>query len=137
MNQTQDPRPAIAPPLFWRVLVVANLLSLAVLMLAFHNMMDVAAMPQLAHWFFIAGVVSVVPAVLYQQRSLRLSRTRIPGQTENARQLKQLNRLVVGCALAELPGLMATVYYLFSREWIATGVLLLATVVLLLRARPQ
>lgn len=137
MNQTQDPRPAIAPPLFWRVLVVANLLSLAVLILAFHNMMDVVVMPQLAHWFLIAGVVLVIPAVLYQQRSLRLARERVPGQTENARQLQQLNRLVVGCALAELPGLMATVYYLFSRDGIATGVLLLATVVLLLRARPQ
>jgi Ca2+/Na+ antiporter len=117
--------------------VVANLLSLAVLILAFHNMMDVVVMPQLAHWFLIAGVVLAIPAVLYQQRSLRLARELVPGQTENARQLQQLNRLVVGCALAELPGLMATVYYLFSRDWIATGVLLLATVVLLLRARPQ
>lgn len=137
MSEANDPRPAVAPPLFWRVLVVANLLSLGVLMLAFYSMTEIAIMPDLAHWFLLAGVLMIVPAVWYQQRSRLLASQRPAGQSENAAQLGQLNRLVVGCALAELPGLMATIYYLFAREWIGTLALLGITVILLLRAQPR
>ncbi len=137
MAHVDDPRPAIAPALFWKVLVVANLGSLAILLLAFHFMADMAMMPELGYWFMLGGVLLIFPAVFYQARTRRRAEERPAGETENARQLKQLNQLVPAVALAELPGLMATLYYLFSREWLGTIILLVITVVLLMRSKPQ
>ena len=136
MADSQDMRPAVSPALFWRVLVVANIFSLGILLLAFHLMVDVAVMPEIAHWFVIAGVLMTLPAILYQQKTQQLT-ARQPGQSDGARQLLQLKRLVFGCALAELPGLMATLYYLFARDWQGTLVLLILSVMLLLWTRPS
>lgn len=135
MAQADDPRPAIAPALFWRVLAVANLLSLAIVLVVFHQMFDVAVMPELGMWFLIAGGLMLFPAVLYQAR-IKMNAAKAAGISANARQVKQLNQVVLGTALAELPGLMGTLYYLFTREWTGALVLLVVTVVLLLRTRP-
>lgn len=135
MSSTSDPS-TISPEVFWKVLVAANLISLAVLLLAFHSMMDIAVVPELANWFLIAGGVLTVPVVLYQRRTRALSSRQSPGLSDNVHRNSQLNRVVLACALAELPGLMGTIYYLFAREWIGTVALLFVTLVLLLRARP-
>lgn len=136
MTQADDPRPAVEPQTFWLVLMIANLASLLILMVAFHFMSDVALSPELGRWFLFAGGALSFPAVLYQLRCRQLNSQLGSEISINARKLKQLNQLVLSCALAVLPGLMATVYYLFTREWLATGVLLMVAVVLLLRGRP-
>lgn len=136
MRPIDDPRPAVAPLLFWRVLAAANLLSLSVLLLAFHFMFGVAVLPSLASWFLLAGAAMTLPAGWYLSHGRRLDRQPPPGLSRNALQLAQLKRLVLGCALAELPGLMGTLYYLFGREWLGTVALLAATLVLLWFARP-
>ena len=133
-----DPKPAISPLLLWRVLLAGNMMSLGVLLFVFHRMMDAPASPQIALWMLGAGLAAALPSWWYHRRTQ--SRERQPSRaslSENARQLAQLNRVVVASALAELPGLFGCLYYLFSREWGGTLVLLTVTAVLLLQARPR
>lgn len=142
MTQKNDPKPALSPQLFWRVLFAGNVMSLGVLLFVFHRMMDAAAAPRIGIWMLGVGVVSVLPSLLYRRRIARRARQRSPArplerETDNARQLAQLNQVVVTCALAELPGLFGCLYYLFSREWGGTLLLLAVTAILLLQARPR
>lgn len=135
MNQTGDPRPALSPPFLWRVLLGANLTSLAVILFVFHRMMHDALAPGLGLWLFSAGLVLALPAFMYQRHARR--KAGMVKLSENARQLKQLNQVVVACALAELPGLLGTIYYLFTADWAGTLLLLAVTAVLLLQAHPR
>lgn len=135
MNEASDPRPALSPQMMWRILLAGNMTTLAVLLFVFHRMMPAAAFPELGPWVLIAGLVLAVPALLYHARARRkLEQER--GLSANARQLLQLNQVVYACGLAELPGVMGALFYLFAREWWGTVVLLGATAVLLWRARP-
>lgn len=138
MSEGSDPRPAIPPALFWRVLVVGNLTSLAVLLFVFNRMMQSAAQPAFGLWLFAAGAVLAIPAFLYHGRAGRKRRQlQREGKSENAIKLVEFNQVVIACGLAELPGLFGTVYYLFAREWQGTLLLLALTVLLLMRARPR
>lgn len=138
MTQKNDPKPALSPQLFWRVLVAGNVMSLGVLLFVFHRMMDAAAAPQIGSWLLGAGLLLVLPSPLYRRHLERRQRQQPRGSvSENARQLAQLNQVVVACALAELPGLLGCLYYLFSREWGGTLLLLAVTAILLLQARPR
>jgi hypothetical protein len=138
MSEGSDPRPAIHPALFWRVLVVGNLTSLAVLLFVFNRMMQSAAQPAFGLWLFAAGAVLAIPAFLYHGRAERKRRQlQREGKSENAIKLAEFNQVVIACGLAELPGLFGTVYYLFAREWQGTLLLLALTVLLLMRARPR
>ncbi len=138
MTENNDPRPAISPELFWRVLLVGNLMSLGVVLLVFHQLTEVAMAPMYGGWIIATGLLMVLPALLYRQHALRRQERMVrEGLSENVRQLTRLNQLVVGCALAELPGLLGGGYYLFSREWGGTVVLLLATVILLWLVKPR
>lgn len=132
-ENNNDPKPALSPELFWRVLLVGNLMSLGVVLLVFHRMADTAMAPHLGAWIFGVGLLMALPAWLYHQYTLRQRK----GLSENAQQLVQFNQVVVGCALAELPGLLGGVYYLFSREWSGTTVLVVVTAILLWQARPR
>jgi len=138
MTENNDPRPALSPELFWRVLLVGNLLSLGVVLLVFHQLAEVAMAPMYGGWILGAGLLMVAPGLLYRRHAMRRQERMVrEGMSENSRQLTRLNQLVVGCALAEVPGLLGGVYYLFSREWGGTSVLLLATVTLLWLAKPR
>jgi hypothetical protein len=131
-----DPKPAISPRLLWQALLIGNAMSLGVLLLVFQRMMAVAIAPQLSLWLLGSGLLLALPAWRYRRR--RRDGAQPPGkQSENARQLAQLNQVVVACALAELPGIAGCFYYLFSREWGGTLLLLGVTAVLLLLARPR
>lgn len=134
MNENNDPKPALSPELFWRVLLVGNLMSLGVVLFVFHRLADAAMAPHLGIWIFGAGLLMGLPAWLYRQHTLRQQHD---GLSENTQQLVQFNHVVVGCALAELPGLLGGVYYLFSREWGGTSLLVLVTAILLWKARPH
>lgn len=136
MSEANDPRPALSPALFWRIVVGGNLTTLAVLMFLFHRMVPTAVMPSMSWLIFIGGVVLVIPAVLYRRHAERKLQAQ-QGLSDNARQLQQLNQVVIGCGLAELPGLAGTVYYLFARDVWGTVPLLAAAVILLLQARPR
>jgi hypothetical protein len=134
MSQTPDPKPALSPDLFWRVLLAGNVMSLGVLLLVFNRMMSSAVAPLLGYVMLAVGLFSVLPAVLYQQRGVkRLSEA----QSDNARQRMQFNQVVINSGLAELPGVLGCLYYLFNREWSGTLLLLALTVMLLLQARPR
>ncbi|MFO7593982.1 MAG: hypothetical protein R6X15_08085 [Pseudomonadota bacterium] len=134
MSETGDPRPALSPPFLWRILFGANLTSLAVILFVFHRMMHAAVAPDMGLWLFAAGLLSALPAFMYQRYAGgKPVDAKLSG---NARQLKQLNQVVIACALAELPGLMGTIYYLFTTDRVGTIVLLGLTVLLLAQARP-
>lgn len=138
MTNNNDPKPALSPQLFWRVLLAGNVMSLAVLLFVFHRMMDAAAAPDVGIWLLGGGLLMVLPSLFYRQHIARRQQQQPRGgMSENARQLAQLNQVVVSCALAELPGLFGCLYYLFSREWGGTLLLLVVTAILLLQARPR
>jgi hypothetical protein len=134
MSPNSDPKPALSPDLFWRVLLIGNLMSLGVLLLLFQRMMEAALAPPLGTWLLGAGLLAVAPSLLYRRHAeRRLQRSASP----NARQLAQFNQVVIGCGLAELPGILGCVYYLMTREWGGTALLLAVSLVLLLQARPR
>jgi uncharacterized membrane protein HdeD (DUF308 family) len=134
MSHPTDPKPALSPELFWRVLLAGNAMSLGVLLLVFHRMMDAAVAPHIGYWLLAAGLLAVVPSILYR----RHSEQRLRGAaSSNARKMVQFNQVVIGCGLAELPGLLGCVYYLFSREWGGTLLLLAVSAILLLQTRPR
>lgn len=135
MSEVIDPRPALSPQLMWRILLAANMTTLAVLLFVFHRMVPVAAFPELASWTFIAGIVLAAPALLYRNRARRKLEEG-KGLSANGRQLLQLNQVVYASGMAELPGVMGALFYLFAREWWGTLLLMGLTAVLLWLARP-
>lgn len=138
MTQNNNLKPALSPQLFWRVLVAGNLMSLAVVLFVFHRMADAAMAPGLGGWLLVAGVLTVVPSLLFHRYVARRRRRQVAeNASDNTRQLTQFNQVIVACALAELPGLMGGVYYLFAREWGGTLALVGVTVILLVKARPR
>lgn len=135
MSQGSDPRPALSPQLMWRILLAANMTTLAMMLFLFHRMMPAAAFPELGPWVLAAGLLLAAPAVAYGNRARqRLEAAR--SQSVNARQLLQLNQVVYACGLAELPGVAGAFFYLFSRQWWGALLLIGVTAVLLWRARP-
>ncbi|MGM0594810.1 MAG: hypothetical protein ACQETD_09760, partial [Pseudomonadota bacterium] len=111
MSEANDPRPALPPALFWRILVIGNIASLVVLLFFFHRMARAPFWPEYGPWLLGIGLVVALPALLYRRRA-RQTMAQMAGQSDNARRLAQFNQVVYGCATAQLPGLLGTIYYL-------------------------
>jgi hypothetical protein len=138
MSEGNDPRPAIPPQLFWRMLVAGNLTTLVVLLMVAHYATPVIFMPEAGVWLFLAGLASMAPALLYQRRLARKERERAPGAiSANARAVEQLREVILGLALAELPGLLGIAYYLFSHDRAGIALLFVACGVLTWQSKPR
>ncbi len=138
MSEGNDPRPAIPPQLFWRMLIAGNLTTLAVLTMVAHYAIPMVSMPEAGVWLFLAGLAAMAPALLYQRRVARLEQQRIDqGMSANARALEQLKQVVAGLALAELPGLFGIAYYLFSHDRAGIALLMVACAALTWQTKPR
>jgi hypothetical protein len=138
MSEGNDPRPAIPPQLFWRMLVAGNLTTLVVLTLVANYAIPVISMPEAGVWLFLAGLAAMAPSILYQRHLTRREQQRAPGSiSENARAVEQLKHVVVGLALAELPGLLGIAYYLFSHDKAGIALLMVATAALTWQTKPR
>lgn len=138
MSEGNDPRPAIPPQLFWRMLVAGNLTTLVVLTLVANYAIPVISMPEAGVWLFLAGLAVMAPSILYQRHLSRREQQRAPGSiSENARAVEQLKHVVVGLALAELPGLFGIAYYLFSHDKAGIVLLMVATAALTWQTKPR
>jgi len=137
MSESNDPRPALPPQLFWRMLVAGNITTLVVLLLVAHRAIPLVSMPEAGVWLFLAGLAAMAPALLYQRHLARKDQQRVAGaQSENARAVEQLGRTVVSVALAELPGLFGIAYYLFSHDKAGIALLFVACAALTWQTKP-
>ncbi len=138
MSEGNDPRPAIPPQLFWRMLIAGNATTLVVLLMVAHHATTRLFMPEAAVWLFLAGLASMAPSILYQRKLAHKARQdAASAKSANARAVEQLKHVVVGVALAELPGLFGIVYYLFSHDKAGIALLFVATVVLTWQTKPK
>jgi hypothetical protein len=138
MSEGNDPRPALPPQLFWRILVAGNLTTLVVLTLVANYATPVIFMPEAGVWLFLAGLAAMAPAILYQRNLTRREQQRAPDSiSANARAVEQLKQVVVGVGLAELPGLLGIAYYLFSHDKAGIALLMVATAALTWQAKPR
>ena len=137
MSEGNDPRPAIPPQLFWRMLVAGNLTTLVVLTLVANYAIPVISMPEAGVWLFLTGLASMAPALLYQRHLARQDQTTAGTISANARAVAQLKHVVVGLALAELPGLFGIAYYLFSHDRAGIALLMVACAALTWQSKPR
>ena len=138
MSEGNDPRPAIPPQLFWRMLVAGNLTTLVVLLMVAHHAIPLVSMPEAGVWLFLAGLAAMAPSLLYQRRLTRQMQQRAPdAMSANARAVEQLKHVVVGLALAELPGLFGIAYYLFSHDRAGIALLFVACAALTWQTKPR